>query len=70
MRSQLVFKAFVYESNRYQLCRLIAQGTRKMHRPNTRLQETTNDVIERFGAPVSKVESRNSRSLEKDRRAA
>jgi hypothetical protein len=47
MRSELVFKAFIYESNRYQLCRLIAKGTRKLHRPNTRLQETTNNVIER-----------------------
>jgi hypothetical protein len=53
----LVFKAFIYESNRYQLCRLIAKGTRKLHRPNTRLQEATNGVIERFSAPVSMVEA-------------
>ena len=57
MRSELVFKALVNESNRYQLCRLIAKGTRKLHRPNTRLQETANDVFERFSVPGSKVEA-------------
>ena len=70
MRSELVFKAFIYESNRYQLCRLIAKGTRKLHRPNTRLQETTNDVIERFSAPVERAEVAGLAQPEEDRRAA
>jgi hypothetical protein len=70
MRSELVSKAFIYESNRYQLCRLIANGTRKLHRPNTRLQETTNDVIERFSAPVSMVEAARFAQAEEDRRPA
>ena len=70
MRSELVFKAFVYETNRYQLCRLIAKGTRKLHRPNTRLQETTNEVIERFSGPVSKVEAARFARPEEGRRAA
>ena len=70
MRSELIFKALVYESNRYQLCRLIAKGTRKLHRPNTRLQETANDVLERFGAPVSKVEAPRFAQPGEDRRAA
>jgi hypothetical protein len=70
MRSELVFKAFIYESNRYQLCGLIAKGTRKLHRPNTRLQETTNDLIERFSAPVSMVEAARFAQPEEDRRAA
>jgi hypothetical protein len=70
MRSELVFKALVYESNRYQLCRLIAKGTRKLHRPNTRLQETANDVLERFGAPVPKFEAARFAQPEQDRRAA
>lgn len=70
MRSELVFKAFIYESNRYQLCRLIAKGTRKLHRPNTRLQETTNDVIERFSTPVSMVEAARFAQPEEDRCAA
>jgi hypothetical protein len=48
MRSELIFAATAYESNRYQLCRLIAKGTRQFHRPNTRLPDTTNEVLERF----------------------
>jgi hypothetical protein len=48
MRSELVFRAMTYISNRYLLTRLAARATRKFHRPNTRIQETTNDVFERF----------------------
>ena len=48
MRSELVFKVLTYESNRYQLVRLLAKGTRKMHKPYTRLQETTNRVMEQL----------------------
>jgi hypothetical protein len=70
MRSELVFKAFIYEPNRYQLCRLIARGTGKLHRPNTRLQETTNDAIERFSAPVSMVEAARFAQPEEDRHTA
>jgi hypothetical protein len=50
MRVDLTLMALVYESNRYLLTRLIAKATRKLHRPNTRLQDTTNDVFERFGS--------------------
>jgi hypothetical protein len=48
MRSELVFRAMTYISNRYLLTRLAARATRKFHRPNTRIQDTTNDVFERF----------------------
>jgi hypothetical protein len=48
MRSELVFKVLSYEPNRYQLVRLLAKGTRKMHKPNTRLPETTNRVMEQL----------------------
>jgi hypothetical protein len=48
MRSELVFGAMTYISNRYLLIRLAARATRKFHRPNTRIQDTTNDVFERF----------------------
>jgi hypothetical protein len=50
MRSELVFNALVHESNRYKLVRLVAKGTRKLHRPNTRIQETMNEVLEHFSA--------------------
>lgn len=48
MRSDLVFGALAHVSNRYQLCQLASKATRKLHKPNTRLQDTTNDVLHRF----------------------
>jgi hypothetical protein len=48
MRSDLVFGALSHVSNRYQLCQLASKATRKLHKPNTRLQDTTNDVLCRF----------------------
>jgi len=57
MRSDLVFGALSHVSNRYQLCQLASKATRKLHKPNTRLQDTTNEVLVRFrssnpGTPV------------------
>ena len=49
MRSDLVFGATAYVSNRFLLTKLAAKATRKLHRPNTRIQETMNDVFARFG---------------------
>jgi hypothetical protein len=48
MRSDLVFGALSHVSNRYQLCQLASKATRKLHKPNTRLQDTTNEVLLRF----------------------
>jgi hypothetical protein len=48
MRSDLVFGALSHVSNRYQLCQLASKATRKLHKPNTRLQDTTNEVLTRF----------------------
>jgi hypothetical protein len=48
MRSDLVFGALSHVSNRYQLCQLASKATRKLHKPNTRLQDTTNEVLCRF----------------------
>ncbi len=45
MRSDLVFGALSHVSNRYQLCQLASKATRKLHKPNTRLQDTTNEVL-------------------------
>jgi hypothetical protein len=55
MRSDLIFGALAHVSNRYQLCQLASKATRKLHKPNTRLQDTTNDVLVRFNhtSPVS-----------------
>jgi hypothetical protein len=48
MRSDLIFGALTHLENRYQLCQLASKATRKLHRPNTRLQDTTNEVLTRF----------------------
>jgi hypothetical protein len=48
MRSELVFGAMTYVSNRFLLTRLAAKATRRFHRPNTRIQDTANEVFERF----------------------
>ncbi len=48
MRSDRVFPAVRAVQNRYLLCQLAAQATRKFHRPNTRVQDTMNDVLNRF----------------------
>lgn len=48
MRSDLVFGALSHVSNRYQLCQLASKATRKLHKPNSRLQDTTNEVLDRF----------------------
>ncbi len=45
MRSELVFEAVTTLRNRYTLCQLASKATRKFHKPNTRIQDTTNDVL-------------------------
>jgi hypothetical protein len=63
MRSELIFGALTHISNRYQLCQLASKATRKLHKPNTRLQDTMNDVLLRFrvsspaaAGPISRQE--------------
>jgi hypothetical protein len=48
MRSELVFGAMTYVSNRFLLTRLAAKATRSFHRSNTRIEDTANEVLERF----------------------
>jgi hypothetical protein len=73
MRSDLVFGALSHVSNRYKLCQLASKATRKLHKPNTRLQDTTNEVLVRFHTtdPSSAAprEPKASESVER-RRAA
>jgi hypothetical protein len=45
MRSDLVFEAVHTLRNRYTLCQLASKATRKFHKPNTRIQDTTNEVL-------------------------
>lgn len=48
MRSDLVFPAVRTVRNRYMLCQLASKATRKFHKPNTRVQDTMNEVLNRF----------------------
>jgi len=58
MRAESTFLALAHESNRYLLTRLIATATRKLHRPDTRLQDTMNDVFEWFGCSQPRADRR------------
>ena len=71
MRSDLIFGALTHVNNRYQLCQLASKATRKLHKPNTRLQDTTNDVLDRFRdtMPMRLVDGAKDVDLQ-ERRAA
>lgn len=49
MRSDLIYDALTTVPNRYMLCQLASKATRKFHKPNTRIQETMNNVLTRVG---------------------
>lgn len=49
MRSDLVFGAMKHVSNRFLLAKALANAARRLHKPGTRIQDTTNDVLTRFG---------------------
>jgi hypothetical protein len=74
MRSDLIFGALTHVNNRYQLCQLASKATRKLHKPNTRLQDTTNDVLERFKDTIpmgeTSMEPEQMEILATERRAA
>jgi hypothetical protein len=48
MRSELVFGAMTCVSNRFLLTGLASKAIRRFHRPNTRIEDTANEVFERF----------------------
>ena len=52
MRSDLIFGALTHVNNRYKLCQLASKATRKLHKPNTRLQDTTTEA-ELISTPVN-----------------
>lgn len=56
MRSDLIYEALDTVNNRYLLCQLVSKATRKFHKPNTRIQETMNNVLERVGDAVQAQE--------------
>jgi hypothetical protein len=57
MRSERVFGAMVHVPNRFLLTKLVAAATRKFHRPNTRIQETMDEVFVRFSQAYPMAEA-------------
>jgi len=53
MRSELIYDAVRTVQNRYLLCQVASKATRKFHKPNTRIQDTMNEVFERFAESES-----------------
>ena len=71
MRSDLIFGALTHVTNRYELCQLASKATRKFHKPNTRIQETMNEVFDKIAdAERHDVLSEPENFAEAQRRAA
>ncbi len=72
MRSELVYDALKTVPNRYQLCQVTSKATRRFHRPATRIQETTNNVLGRVSSAErrSVMAERQIAVAERTRRAA
>ena len=73
MRSDLIYDALGTVQNRYLLCQLASKATRKFHKPNTRVQETMNEVLTRVGranAPDRVMGSTTEEAFEPQRQAA
>ncbi len=73
MRSDLIYDALGTVQNRYLLCQVASKATRKFHKPNTRVQETMNEVLTRVGkanAPDRVMGSTVEEVFEPQRRAA
>ena len=56
MRSNLIFGAMTQVSNRFLLAGALAKATRRLHKPGTRIEDTTTEVLARFGCanPIAK----------------
>jgi hypothetical protein len=71
MRSDRVFDALHTLRNRYMLCQLASKATRKFHKPNTRIQETMNQVFDKIAdAERHDILSEPENFAEAQRRAA
>jgi hypothetical protein len=70
MRSDLVFEALHTLRNRYMLCQLASKTTRRFHKPNTRIQETMNEVLNRIASSEREAVLTEPEAAEAQRRAA
>ena len=64
MRSELIFGATAYVSNRYMLVMLASKAARKLHRPNTRMEDTANDAFARFACAQPKADIPRTANLQ------
>ena len=64
MRSELIFGATAYVSNRYLLVMLASKAARQLHRPNTRLEDTANDAFARFACAQPKADVPHTGNLQ------
>ena len=55
MRSDRIVKTFDMGQNRFELCHQTFKAVRKLHNPGHRIQDTTNDALQRL-AGASAVE--------------
>lgn len=71
MRSELVFGAMKYVQNRFLLTKGVAKATRKLHRPNTRIEETMDEVFIRFSRvnPITEVQGSGTPPSRRAKRA-
>ena len=71
MRSDRVFDALHALRIRYLLYELASKATRKFHKPNTRMQETMNEVLDRIASSERQtVLSEPEQFVKAQRRAA
>lgn len=70
MRSNKVFEALHTMPNRYMLCQLASKATRRFHRPNTRIQETMNEVLDRISDSQPQQVAAEAADIPEQRRAA
>jgi hypothetical protein len=71
MRSNLVFEAVHTLRNRYMLCQLASKATRRFHRPATRIQDTTNEILNKIaGSDRTAIVLEPKNATEGQRRAA
>jgi hypothetical protein len=64
MRSELVFAARHTVGNRFALCQEAAKAARRFHRAHTRIQDTTNEVLQRIAdSDRERVSSRSDNDL-------
>lgn len=50
MRTSQVYRAVAQDSNRFQLCRTVARGTRASHQDGVRMEESIGNILEKIGA--------------------